>query len=142
VSVRVQSKVWEHSKASGNTLIVLLKIADNCDDAGNNAWPSIASLARYCRCSPSTVKRCVRELVELGELAVTSRGGGRRPGTRHSPNLYRVLVDVMVQSDPSPDSDGSDPAIRWVNEAESDGSLVTQESSLASIHRADRSLNG
>ena len=62
MSVKVQSKVWEHSQASGNTLMVLLKIADNCDDAGRNAWPSIPTIARYCRCSDATVQRAIREL--------------------------------------------------------------------------------
>ena len=76
MSVRVQSAVWEHSRATGNALLVLLKIADNCDDDGRNAWPSLPNLARYCRCSVSTVQRSIRELESLGELVVVHRGGG------------------------------------------------------------------
>jgi DNA-binding transcriptional MocR family regulator len=90
VSVKIQSAVWEHSRATGNTLLVLLKIADNCDDQGKNAWPSLPSLARYCRCSISTIQRSVKELQALGELEVVVRGGGPKPGTRYSPNLYQV----------------------------------------------------
>jgi DNA-binding transcriptional MocR family regulator len=95
MSVKVQSKVWEHSQASGNTLMVLLKIADNCDDAGRNAWPSIPTIARYCRCSDATVQRAIRELEDLGELEVTRKGGGSRPGSAYATNLYRVVLERL-----------------------------------------------
>ncbi len=93
MSVKVQSQVWEHSKAAGNTLMVLLKIADNCDDSGRNAWPSVPTLARYCRCSVSTVQRAIRDLELLGELEVVRKGGGRSGGGPYAPNLYRVVLE-------------------------------------------------
>jgi DNA-binding transcriptional MocR family regulator len=130
MSVRVQSRVWEHSKATGNALMVLLKIADSCDDSGRNAWPSIASLARYCRCSESTVHRAIRELVELGELeVVVNGGGGRFQGTTRAPNLYRVIVEGC-QSD-TPAARGVSPEhARGVISAPLRVSLVTPDPSL------------
>lgn len=101
LSVRVQSAVWEHSRATGNAFVVLLKIADNCDDDGRNAWPSVATLARYCRCAESTVQRALRELEALGELEVAQQMGGPRAGSRYAPNRYRVLLDMETQSSKS-----------------------------------------
>jgi hypothetical protein len=130
VSVKVQSKVWEHSRASGNTLVVLLKIADNCDDSGRNAWPSIPTLARYCRCSESTVKRSIRELVELGEIEVVTNGGGREPGSRYAPNLYRVVLEGY-QNDPLRSGrGGSSVAAREAEKLGSGGSPLTRNSFL------------
>lgn len=130
VSVRVQSRVWERSAATGNAFVVLLKIADNCDDHGRNAWPSIDTLACYCRCSRSTVKRCIAELVALGELEVTAKAGGRNPGTRYSPNLYRVLLDERGQSEPSGAGGGSNSASRGFKSGDSAGSAVSPEPSI------------
>ena len=135
MSVRVQSAVWEHSRATGNALLVLLKIADNCDDDGRNAWPSLPSLARYCRCSVSTVQRSIRELEDLGELEVVRRGGGPKPGTRYAPNLYRVYPQGG-QSDTSQEArDWSNSASRLVKNGDRDWSPVTGDPSL------DPSLN-
>ncbi|MGO9912443.1 MAG: helix-turn-helix domain-containing protein [Acidimicrobiales bacterium] len=95
MSVKVQSKVWEHSQATGNALMILIKIADCCDDQGRNAWPSVPTFARYCRCSDATVQRAIRELEALGELEVTRKGGGPRPGSGYAPNLYRVVLERL-----------------------------------------------
>jgi DNA-binding transcriptional MocR family regulator len=95
MSVKVQSKVWEHSRATGNALLVLIKLADCCDDTGRNAWPSVPSLARYCRCSDATVQRSIRELESLGELEVVRKGGGTRPGSAYAPNLYRIVLERL-----------------------------------------------
>ncbi len=134
MSVRVQSKVWEHSAASGHALVVLLKIADNCDDAGTNAWPSLPSLARYCRCSVSTVKRSIRELVALGELEVVHKGGSKRPGFPYAPNLYRVKLE-RYQVDPSGRLNLTSPEgprldARRVISHHPDGSAVDPNSSI------------
>ncbi len=126
----VQSGVWEHSRATGHAFVVLLKIADNCDDAGTNAWPSIARLARYCRCSRSTVKRAIRELVELGELEIVQSGGGREPGSRYGSNLYRVVIEV-VQPEPPRSTRGGPPMNRgWSKSSLRGGSLMDRNSSL------------
>jgi hypothetical protein len=126
----VQSKVWEHSKATGNALVVLLKIADNCDDEGRNAWPSVATLARYCRCSESTVHRSIRELCSLGELEVVRNGGGgKKTGTPHAPNLYRVVVEGYQNDTPHLSTEVSFSAAEGVRSHESGVSPVTPNSS-------------
>jgi hypothetical protein len=129
MSVRVQSKVWEHSRATGNTLIVLLKLADNCDDQGRNAWPSVSSLSRYCRCSESTVHRAITELQQLGELVVVRNGGGGpHTGTRYAPNLYRVVIEGYQSDSPQLPSGVSNSGLRGVRTGVSGVPRVTPNS--------------
>jgi hypothetical protein len=109
--------------------MVPLKIADCCDDAGRNAWPSIASLERYCRCSRSTVKRSITELEELGELEVETNGGGTEPGSRYAPNLYRVVIEGY-QNEPPQARGGSPEAVRGFKSGRSGGPLVDHNSPI------------
>lgn len=103
MSVKVMSWVWEHSKADGASLLVLLAIADMASDDGGNSWPSVATLATKARCSERTVQRCLRTLVEAGEMAVQWNAG------RKGSNLYRVLMEPDPrQSDTPPDCHPSD----------------------------------
>jgi hypothetical protein len=126
----VQSRVWEYSRATGSAFVVLLKIADNCDDDGRNAWPSVATLARYCRCSESTVQRSLRELESLGELKINHQMGGPRAGSRYATNLYRVLLEGW-QIDTPPLSPGvSGQSSRGVKSGDSGVSPMTPNSSL------------
>lgn len=85
--------VWDFSKAKGNDRLVLLAIADAADHDGSNAWPSVATLARKCGISESTVHRCIGRLIELGELAVDrQQGGPARMRRAARPNAYTVLM--------------------------------------------------
>lgn len=89
--------VWEHSRAAGTDLLVLLAIADHAADDGGNAYPSVSTLARKTRVSERTVQRSIRTLVELGELAVDNQGAPIRRSDRRS-NLYIVLMDNGVSA--------------------------------------------
>lgn len=71
------SWVFEHSKASGNTYVVLLALADHADEK-LQCFPGHKSLAKKARVSVPTVKRCLARLVDLGELEVIEQGGGRK----------------------------------------------------------------
>jgi hypothetical protein len=76
VSVKMTSKVWEWSKSQGNTRLVMLALADFCDDYGD-CYPGIARLAKKCQLSERTIQRCVLELCKLGELVVNKNEGVR-----------------------------------------------------------------
>jgi len=78
MSVKVLSRVWEYSKAKGSALLVMLAIADCCNDQ-SVAWPGIEYLAHHSRLSPRQVKRIIAGLEELGELQVyRERGRGNK----------------------------------------------------------------
>lgn len=75
MSVRVMSWVFEHSESTGNDRLILLAIADRCDDDGGNCWKSTERLGLKARVSKRTAQRCIDHLVEMGELMVTLRPG-------------------------------------------------------------------
>jgi hypothetical protein len=87
MSIKVMSRVWEHSKQKEGALIVLLAIADFADDGGH-AFPSIPILAKKARLSDRQTQRLVEKLEAEGELKI-HRGTGR--GHSHS---YTVLARI------------------------------------------------
>lgn len=104
MSVQASSWAWEHSESAGNTRLVLLAIADAADREGANAWPSQDSIARMCRISVRTVRRCILELEELGELEVIIHGGPAYRDDRR-PNKYRLLkMQLGTGGHPDPPS--------------------------------------
>lgn len=90
MSVRIMALVWD-SGLPPNDRLVLLAIADFCDDSGT-AWPSIARVAEKCGMSDRGVRKIIRRLEHSGWLE-TDVGGGRRgcseyrvkPGTEFPP---------------------------------------------------------
>lgn len=75
MAVRVSQWVWDYSMAEGNDRLVLLKIADNCNDEGMNAFPSVRHISAKCKLSTRTVQRSIKSLEEIGELYIEKRGG-------------------------------------------------------------------
>ena len=71
MSLRVQSWVYEHSEATGNERLILLAIADEADDDGANAYPSIDRIALKARVNKRTTIRCLERLESTGRLVVT-----------------------------------------------------------------------
>lgn len=104
MSVKVMTWVWEHSPVAGNERLVLLAIADNADDAGSNAWPSVRTLAHKTRLDARTVQRVVRRLCEGGHLKVTPSAG------RGGANLYQVVMHHQPAAATNP-SDPVDNAV-------------------------------
>jgi len=84
------SLVWEAALPTSDKM-VLLAIADSADDDGDNAWPSISTLARKASVSERRVQQIVKGLESRGLLAVQSQAGGHR-GMRDDrrPNLYCI----------------------------------------------------
>ncbi|SDP98498.1 helix-turn-helix domain-containing protein [Lentzea jiangxiensis] len=101
MSIKVVTLVWEYAPAAGNELLLLLAIADQANDLGAEAWPSIDTLARRTRLNPRTVQRLLRKLVSAGLLCIEP-GGGRRS------NTYRIDLSLLVKPPPERGtSDGS-----------------------------------
>lgn len=85
MSIRVMSRVWDYSKSSGGARLVLLAIADFCDDEGR-AYPAVPTLARKANLSERATQYALRELQDLGELQIQTNAGRSRS------NLYTVTV--------------------------------------------------
>jgi hypothetical protein len=98
MSVKVMDWVFHCSRSEGIARLVLLAIADSSNDQGDQAWPSMSTLAAKCGVDRSTVVRSLARLEELGELRRTPYGG------RHRSNCYRIVMaddeEQQVQSAP------------------------------------------
>lgn len=89
MSIKVMTRVWEHSTQNNGKLLLLLALADHADDNGV-CWPSIGRLAQKARIEPRQAKRHLRALEKEGELFTLPQKG--MPGGRGYTNLYFVTV--------------------------------------------------
>src|SRR5579859_1532868 len=71
--------IWENSRASNGSLLVLMAVAFEIDDKGNCIM-TVAELAEKARLSERAVQAATADLIGLGELAVTRRAEGHRNG--------------------------------------------------------------
>ena len=85
MSIQAMNRVWQHSRAKGSELLLLLAIADFAKDDGSGAWPSVETLAHKTRLSDRNVQYLVDKLVAAGELDV-KQGVGRGRA-----NVYSVI---------------------------------------------------
>lgn len=107
MSIRVIVHVFNSPLARTSTeQVVLLAIAENCDDEGGNAWPSIATIARKTRLTERAVYGAIERLKARGVLRVTT--GGSRCGT----NLYEIaLTSPERPSDETDDETDDDEPV-------------------------------
>src|SRR5687768_14444034 len=89
MSIRVMSDVWDHSRHEGPKLLMLLAIADCCNDQ-RQAWPSLRRLSELTRVTERRVRQILRELEESGEL-ITSLGAGMETA-KGATNCYEIAV--------------------------------------------------
>ena len=100
MSVKVMSWVWDQDLPTTKKML-LLAIADHCDDDGDNAWPSKARLSKKVGINASYIRRLLRELEDDGWLVTqTQRGGTLQTATDKRPNLYRINIERGAPQDP------------------------------------------
>lgn len=95
MSVKALQMVTHHSKASSTARHVLMIIAFYDGDSGS--WPSQETIAEKTGLSTRTVKRCISELLEIGELDVQANQGGSNGGRRS--NMYVILIECPESCD-------------------------------------------
>ena len=91
MSIESMSWVLNYAPVSGTDKIILLGIANHADDRGKNAWPSVATLARYANVSERAVQQSLHKLREAGHLRVIPNAGGTgKTRSDRRPNLYEL----------------------------------------------------
>lgn len=100
MSVRVMAWVWDNGPEDQAELLVLLAVADFCNDHGE-CWPAMASIARKARLSERGARLVIRRLEARGYLE-TQRGGGRRRSSR-----YRIRMGANPERDSRNDIPGT-----------------------------------
>lgn len=93
MSLQAMRLVWEHSRSTGVTRLVLLAMADSADAEGVVAsFPrSQSHFAAKAAVSVSTVRRAIERLDAMGELVVLTKGDGRRSAS------YRLTLTEDTQ---------------------------------------------
>lgn len=85
MSVKVMSWVWDNGPASGAERLVLLALADFCDDAGR-CWPSMARIAAKGCVTERGAQKIIRRLEAEGWVKIATGGG------RHGCNEYQLTI--------------------------------------------------
>ena len=99
MSIVVQAWVYANSETRLSDRLVLLAIADEADDDGKNAFPSLRRIAHKARVSLPTAHAAVERLEAAGALLV------QRPETtgRGHHNRYTVPMGNVQEPEPSAD---------------------------------------
>lgn len=101
MSVKVSALVWE-VPLRATEKIVLLKLADNANHAGRNAFPSVSTIAARCGLSERAVQAALRRLQSQGLIAVQARA------TRYRPTTYSIVMGAGQS--PMAGTGASDPS--------------------------------
>jgi hypothetical protein len=88
VSIRLLSVVWEHAPYEAGSLLVLLAMADYCND-DCQCWPRVESIAKKARLGVRQTHNVLRQLRKDGVLSVEQGGG------RGVPSRYRLCVETL-----------------------------------------------
>lgn len=70
---------------------VLFRLADRTDDAGENAWPSVPTLAAECEVSRRTVDACLDDLVAIGLISE------QFPPRHQRPRIWRLNLERIQE---------------------------------------------
>jgi hypothetical protein len=105
MSVKYSSLIWLTSRTRGTQRLVLLALADFCNDEGM-CWPSIDSLAHYAAVSRRAVQENIRKIQQAGELEIVENAGPK--GT----HIYRILLGGA--GDAPPKARGADSRAKGV----------------------------
>lgn len=95
MSVKIMSQVFESSKTQGNARLVLLVIADACNDEGV-CWPSISRLCRSANLSEPMMKKYLKAFEGIGLIRREVRSD--KTG-RQTSNLLEVNSEIIGKDD-------------------------------------------
>lgn len=100
MSAEATNWVWKHSEASGSDRLVLLALADFCNEKAE-CYASYAVLAKKTKLGIKTIYRSFRSLMDSGELQQISRGdfgtGSRNANEWKLPKIHNGQNDNMVK---------------------------------------------
>lgn len=108
------SLVWDNFKVGGSPKLVMLAMADWCNDAGGSLHPSIAAISRKVCVSEKQARRIVHELIEQNYLSVVGNenGGNPRSSRQYVLNIEKLSttpVDVTTPASVTPPMQGHQP---------------------------------
>ena len=106
MSIKAMTLVWDRFPGAGSELLVMLALADWCDDRGENLYPSIPTVAKKIRASESQARRLVHGLIDQGWVSVIGNEFGGSPGSsrQYRLNLAKLTETGSVSATPRIDA--------------------------------------
>lgn len=98
MSIAVMTEVWKDAPVSGTELLMLLALADSCND-DRECWPSLRHLQHKVRVSRPQAQRLLKNLEQQSLIESVKKGGKGAKG--RETNLYRVLSMTGITGDTS-----------------------------------------
>lgn len=92
MSFVVTGLVWRAYPGDGSALLVMLALADWCDDEGGRLFPSVRKVAQRIRTSESQARRVIHRLISEDWLSVVGNERGGAPGATRR---YRLNVSKL-----------------------------------------------
>lgn len=98
MSMEAITKVFKNSKTDGNALLILLSLADWCDQ-DFSCFPSIKRIAEKARVSEPTAKRYMRAFMKMGLITKEAREDqyGRQTSNRYYLNVEMIGNDGITK---------------------------------------------
>ena len=98
MSVRIMSEVFEKSRTQGNARLVLLALADSCNDDAS-CWPSIRKIAEKANISEPITKKYLNALIQIGVITRDEREdfSGRQTSNLYTINVEKIGDDEITQ---------------------------------------------
>jgi len=98
MSMEAITKVFKNSKTDGNALLILLSLADWCDQ-DFSCFPSIKRIAEKARVSEPTAKRYMRAFMKMGLITKEAREdkSGRQTSNRYYLNVEMIGADEVTK---------------------------------------------
>lgn len=101
MSAKATNWVWEASESTGSDRLVLLALADFCNESAE-CYASYGKLIEKTRLGRMTIHRSLKRLQEIGELEMVSQGdvgmGSREANTWRLPKMHKYQSDTCAQS--------------------------------------------
>lgn len=100
MSIKKMMLVWDHSRARGSALLLMLALADSMNEGSGGVWLAVGTMARKTRIDHRRVHRLLRQLEDAGELERTAVPGTHGTTMYRLGNHYRQVL--VVQAPPHP----------------------------------------
>jgi hypothetical protein len=95
MSAEATNWVWKHSEAAGSDRLVLLALADFCNEKAE-CYASYGTLVKKTRLSPATIYRSLKSLRDTGEIVQLTQGalgnGGEDASEWHLPKCQNEVT--------------------------------------------------
>ena len=90
MSQEIEAQVWKLKNIDKLAKFVLVKIADNYNEADEIAWPSVAYLVEHLSMSERAVQRAISDFIKSGVLVVVGNEKGGRGSREYTIDLDRA----------------------------------------------------